>query len=247
VEDINHADDLMGGKMMAEALYSLEKECAVCEGNFSVTCVRSRLALIKQDSDFCAYYHGVNPYYYTVWVCPHCGYAARDTDFPEISEPMIVKIKAFLSKRNVKINLCGNRTREQAIMSYQLAIFYSGIVPMPASKLAGLYLRLGWVYREGELVDDEHNVLVKARELYEKALEKERMPLANLSELAVMYLVGELFRRTGEEDRAMLYLSKVVSSPLAKVEKRIGDLARASWQQIRESKAKAAGEEVVSK
>lgn len=218
---------------MADYLYSIEKECTVCNEKFMVTCVRSRLSLIKQDGDFCAHYKGVNPYYYTVWVCPHCGYAARDTDFPGIIPAMVPKIKKFLAQRNAKFNLCGERTREQAIASYQLAIFYSGIIATPASKLAGLHLRLGWLYREGEVVDEENKMLVKAREYYEQALSKERMPIGNMSELAVMYLVGELLRRAGENEKALLYLSRVVSSPLAKVEKRVGDLARAAWQEMR--------------
>lgn len=218
---------------MAEHLYSVEKECAVCEEKFMVTCVRSRLSLIKQDGDFCAHYKGINPYYYTVWVCPHCGYAARDTDFPGIVPAMITKMKTFLAERDVKVNLCGDRTREQAIVSYQLAIFYSGIITTPASKLAGLYLRLGWLYREAEMVDEENKMLVKACEYYEQALSTERMPIGNMSELAVMYLIGELLRRAGENEKAMLYLSRVVSSPLAKVEKRVGDLAREAWQEMR--------------
>jgi uncharacterized protein (DUF2225 family) len=227
---------------MADPLYSIEKECAVCEEKFAVTCVRSRLSLIKQDSDFCAYYKDINPYYYTVWVCPHCGYAARDTEFPGIMPPMVIKIKKFLGERAVKVNLGGNRTREQAIVSYQLAIFYSGMIGASASKLAGLYLRLAWLYREGGLPDEEQKTLIKACESYEHALSTERMPIGNMSELAVMYLIGDLLRRTGENEKAMLYLSKVVSSPLSKIEKRIGDLARASWQEIRAIKAKEIGD-----
>ena len=232
-----------GGKRMAEHLYSVDKECAVCEEKFPVTCVRSRLSLTKQDGDFCAYYKDINPYYYTVWVCPHCGYAARDTDFPMISAAMVTKMKAFLAQRDVRVNLTGNRTREQAIVSYQLAIFYNGMMTMPASKLAGLYLRLAWLYREGGMVDEENKNLVKACEYYEQALSTERMPIGNMSELAVMYLVGELLRRTGESEKAMLYLSRVVSSPLAKIEKRVGDLARESWQQIRALRNQETGDE----
>lgn len=228
---------------MAEHLYSVEKECAVCEEKFPVTCVRSRLSLIKQDGDFCAYYKDVNPYYYTVWVCPHCGYAARDTDFPAILPAMVTKMKSFLAQRDVKVNLSGNRTREQAIVSYQLAIFYGGMTAASASKLAGLYLRLAWLYREAELVEEEHKTLAKACEYYEQALSTERMPIGNMSELAVMYLVGELLRRTGESEKAMLYLSRVVSSPLAKVERRIGDLAREAWQEMRAMRKQETGDE----
>ena len=218
---------------MADVLYFAEKECAICDKKFEVARVRSRLALVKQDTDFCAYYRDINPYYYTVWACPHCGYAARDTDFGEVTDAVKTKINAFLAEREVKVNLCGIRTREQAIVAYKLAIFYTELIGDKASKRAGLYLRLGWLYREDQQEDEERKVLVKACEWYEQALARERMPLGNMSELAVMYLVADLLRRTGEKEKAMLYLSRVVASPLAKVEKRIADLARDLWQEMR--------------
>ena len=220
---------------MADALYFLEKECAICGEKFEVTCVRSRLTLIKQDTDFCAYYKDINPYYYTVWACPHCGYAARDTEFVEVTTFVATKIHNFLSGREVKVNLCGIRTREQAIVAYKLAIFYGELAEAKVSSRAGLHLRLGWLYREGGLVDEESKVLTKACEYFDLALSKERMPIGNMSELTVMYLVADLLRRTGEKDKAMLYLSRVVSSPLAKIEKRIADLARDLWQEMRAS------------
>ena len=218
---------------MADPVYFLEKECTVCEGKFQVTHVRLRLNLIKQDTDFCAYYKEINPYYYTVWVCPHCGYAAPENEFTKITSSMVTKVKEFLSGRDVKVNLCGIRTREQAIVSYKLAIFFAELLGQPASKLAGLELRLAWLYRESGQSDEEKNVLVKACQSYERALERERMPLANLSELTVMYIVADLLQRTGEQDKAKLYLSRIVSSPQAKMEKRVADLARSLWQDIR--------------
>lgn len=218
---------------MADALYFTGKECAVCGEKFEVTCIRSRLSLIKQDTDLCAYYKNINPYYYTVWVCPHCGYAARDTDFATITTAVAAKIHKFLSEREVKVNLCGIRTREQAIVAYQLAIFYAELTADKASKEAGLHLRLGWLYREGQQSDEEHKALAKACECYEQALSREEMPIGNLSELTVMYLIADLLRRTGKNEKAMLYLSRVVSSPLGKSEKRIADLARDLWQEMR--------------
>ena len=219
---------------MADALYFLEKECAVCGGKFEVTCVRSRLTLIKQDTDFCAYYKEINPYYYTIWACPHCGYAARDTDFATVTTSVATKIHEFLAGKEIKVNLCGIRSREQGIVAYKLAIFYAELAGAKAGSRAGLHLRLGWLYREGELVDEEGKALAKACECFEQALAQEWMPIGNMSELAVMYLVADLLRRTGGQDqKAMLYLSRIVSSPLAKIEKRIADLARDLWQEMR--------------
>ena len=220
-------------KKMADALYFIEKKCAVCGESFEVTCVRSRLSLIKQDTDFCAYYKDVNPYYYTIWTCSHCGYAARDIDFEKISESMAVKVREFLSAREVKVSFAGIRTWEQAVVTYKLAIFYSELTAAAASKMASLYIRLAWLYRENGQIDEEKKMLTKACESFDQALEREPMPLGNMSELTVMYLIADLLWRTGKNEKAKLYLSKIVSNPLAKQEKRIADLARDLWQEMR--------------
>lgn len=218
---------------MADPLFSVEKDCTICGEKFKVTRVRSRLAMIKQDADFCAHYKDINPYYYTVFVCPHCGYAAQDTFFEDIVPAATERIQKFFSDRKKCIDLGSIRNREQAILSYQLAILCAELALAPASRLGGLYLRLGWLYREGEQAEDEKEALVKAADCYERALSRERMPIGPLSELAVMYLVGELLHRTGSNEKALLYLSKVVSSPQARQEKRIADLARDVWQEMR--------------
>lgn len=218
---------------MAESLYFAKKTCAICGEMIEVTCIRSRLPLIRQDTDFCAYYKDINPYYYTVWACPHCGYAAQESDFGQVTTKMATKIQKFLAGKEIKVNLCGIRSREQAIVAYKLAILYAELAITKVSTRAGLYLRLGWLYREGGLVDEEQEVLTKACEYYDQALAKESMPIGNLSELTVMYLIADLLRRTGKHEKAVLYLSQVVTSPLAKQQKRIAGLARDLWQEIR--------------
>ncbi len=218
---------------MLGVLFSVEKTCPICNKNFSATRVRSRLVLIKQDSDFCSYYKDVNPYYYKVWMCPHCCYAAQDTNFEDILPAAAEKIQRFFSNREMRLDLSGNRSREQGIVSHQLAIVCGELAAVPASRLAGLHLRLGWLYREAQQKEQEKATLLKAIDYYEIALEKENMPVGPMTELTIIYLIGDLLRRTGSNDKALLYLSRVVSSPQAKQEKRIADLARDVWQDMR--------------
>lgn len=218
---------------MLDTLFSVEKVCPVCKKKFNVTRVRSRLVLIKQDSDFCSYYKDINPYYYKVWMCPHCGYAAQDTNFEDILPAAAEKVQKFFSNRDIQIDLSGNRSREQGIVSHQLAIVCGELAGVPASRLAGLHMRLGWLYREAQQTKQEQATLLKAINYYESALEKENMPVGPMTELTITYLIGDLLRRTGSSDKALLYLSRVVSSPKARQEKRIVDLARDVWQDMR--------------
>lgn len=224
---------------MAEPTYSVEKTCPICQQNFYVTRLRGRQVMIKQDTDFCAYFKDVKPYYYTIWVCSHCGYAAEDTCFDEVSAAAGDKIGTFLAGRDVKVNLGGERTRAQAVATYKLAIFFADLIAAPASRLAELYLKLSWLYREGEELEEEQQAQAKACEYYEQALLRERLPIGTLSEAAVTYLIGELARRTGQTDKALVYLAKVVGSPVAKLEPRVTNLARSAWHEARAAREEA--------
>ncbi len=219
---------------MSDYLYEVDKECALCSQSFRVTKVKSRLIKIKQDSDFCTYYKDVNPYYYSIWVCPHCGYAAVDTQFDSLVPAAKEKLTKFLTERQVNVNFCGNRTREQAIATYKLAIFYSEMLDSSASKLGGLYLKLAWLYREAGYTEQEQAALSKAVEHYEQALFRERLPLGSMTEVTLTFLVGDLFRRTGQVEKAIPYFNKILSNPQAKAERNIYNLAREVWQEIRD-------------
>ena len=54
------------------------------------------------------------------------------------------------------------------------------------------------------------------------------------------YLIGELLRRTGKVDMALTYLGKVVGNPLAKLENRVLQQAKAAWHQARDTKKQLA-------
>lgn len=233
---------------MNELLYVVEKDCPICQQKFPVTKVRNRMRMLKQDTDFCTYYDGLNPYYYVVWVCPHCGYAAQDSHFSELTNAAIEKIQAFLKGKKVSIDFGGERTLEQALKTYKLAIFYAEMINSLPSQLGGLYLKLAWLFREANRKEEEKLALTKAVENYDLALMKETLPIGNMSEMTLIYLVGELMHRIGKYEDALTYLSKVVNSPQARQEKRVLDMARDMWHQVRdEIKEKQAKAEALIK
>ena len=222
---------------MADPLYQVEKTCPICEKKFKLTKTRGQAVSVSTDTDFCTRFADLNPYYYTIWVCPHCGFAAHEERFFTLLEGARLKMKEFLEGRKVNLDLSGSRTWDQAVTSYKLAIFYAGMVSLPASHIASLELRLAWLYREKEMVAEEQDMLQKAIDAYKAAFLKEKMPIGgNLSEVTLTYLIGELLRRVGNLDEALSYLGRVVSNPQAKNEKRILDLAREAWHAARDAK-----------
>jgi uncharacterized protein len=227
---------------MVDILYTVDKQCPNCGKSFTVTRVRNRLTMLQRDSDFCMHYKDINPYYYSIWVCTHCGYAASENTFTELSPLAGEKIKKFLEGRQVNADFSGIRTREQAIATYKLAIYYAGLMDAPKSRLAGLYLKLAWLFREAEQANEEQALLKLAAEHYQEALSQEPLPIGNMTELTVAYLIGELHRRTNNLSKALVYLGKVVSDPRAKSEKQILDLARDAWQEARNAKKEGGGQ-----
>ena len=119
--------------------YVSEEECPTCCYPMDVTKLRSRLITINQDSDFCSYYKDFNPYYYTIWVCPHCGYAADSVHFKEINERVKVKVAEFLMSRQVRIPHTETRTRDQAITAFKLAIYLADLANAPSSRRAAYW------------------------------------------------------------------------------------------------------------
>ena len=97
-------------------------------------------------------------------------------------------------------------------------------------------MRMAWLFREAEDEVHEQLALVEARKHYEQALMRESLPIGNMSELTLEYLVAELYRRTGELERALVGFSRVVGNPKAKLEKRLLEMAREAWQQTRDQR-----------
>lgn len=223
--------------------FTVEKECPVCSEKTKVTRTRSRLIKVSQDYDFCVRYKDFNPYYYSIWVCSHCGYAADEAYFERINEINKEKIAAFLKQKEVKMEYKEERTRDEAIAAYKLAIFFADLVNSKPNRMAGLYLKLAWLYREAGDEAKENEILPRALEYYDKSLTTERYPIGNMTDNAVMYLIGALHYKTGNIEQATQYLSRVVGNENVRdLEPNIFIRARDLWQDIRKERdlAKAA-------
>lgn len=219
--------------------YSVDKECPICGEKTKVTKVRSRLIKLKQDFDFCNHYKDFNPYYYSVWVCSHCGYAADEAHFSMLAQRDKDKVAEFLGKKEVKLQFKEERSRNDAIAAFKLGLFFADMIEAKPSYLAGLYLKLAWLYREAEEEGQEKELLARALEYYDKSLTTERYPIGSMTDNAVMYLIGALHYKTGDLEKATQYLSRIVGSEKARLEPNIYNRARDLWQDIRQEKEKA--------
>ena len=218
--------------------FLVEKICPICGKSTRVIKTRSRQIVERTDEDFCAHYKDFNPYYYTIWVCEHCGYAADEKHFlkamPERSKK---KIEEFLAGRAIGFQFVETRGVPEAVASFKLAIFYAELINAPLSHRAGLYLELAWLFRGSDEKEKEEQAMRKAIELYDESLMTERYPVGMLTDTTVIYLIGALYYRLGDLESTTQYLSRIISDNDSRIqERKLYEKARALWQDIRAEK-----------
>ncbi len=209
-------------------LFLKNMQCLACKKNFQTSKVRrSKYSVIKVDTDFCTYYRGENPLFYNTNICPHCGYG-----FTENFRPPGEKARVELANQIFPFSLdfSGRRNLDLAVLANKRAIECAQIQREKEILKASLYLQVAWFYRAEGDTEAEKIYLEEARRYYSDAFEKDK-ELTNVGR--VLYLLGELNRRLGNDKEAILYLSRVIN------DKSINDpgiirMARERWQEIRE-------------
>ena len=196
---------------MAEFTFVVQKPCPICGESTRVVKTKSRLVVEKTDEDFCTHYKGFNPYFYKIWFCEHCGFAADEKHFlGNISPKPKRLVKDYLAEKKLHMEFTEERGVPEAIASYELAIHYAEIMGESMGHRAGLTLNLAWVYRETGEKDKENEYLQKAADLYDQSIMKERYPIGNLTDNMAIYLVGAIYYRMGDLEKSTQYLSRIM-------------------------------------
>lgn len=214
---------------MNNSLYSKKVICPICSNQFSSMKVKVGSCKVeKRDADFCTHYEGLNPLYYEIFVCPVCAYSATENSFEEINEKEIAVLKEAFAGRSVGRNFCNERSLNDAIDSCKLAIYTAELRESNASTFGGLCLKLAWLYRFAEDKQEER-FLNYSLKYYLEAFNQEKFPFGNLNEISVQYLLGELSRRLGKYEDAIVWFGKVIGSPEREENPRIEKLTREQW------------------
>ncbi|MDF2546259.1 MAG: hypothetical protein K0R93_1157 [Anaerosolibacter sp.] len=215
---------------MVNVLYDKAITCPVCKNIFHTKKVRTSATRIeKRDTDFCTHYIGENPILYNVFVCPMCGYAALESGFEEINAAGKKMIQESISRRWTQRSFGEERTILEAIETYKLALLCSQILGHKKGTLANICLRIAWLYRYLSH-EKEFEFLTHAVNCFEQAFANEPMPIGNLDDVSLTYLIGELHRMIGNYEEAVEWFGKAVSNPAIKTKKKIDTMAREQWR-----------------
>ncbi len=217
-------------------LYVVKKTCPICSEQTRATKVRSRLITETVDNDFCTRYKDINPYYYRIWVCEHCGYAEDERHFLHGVSPREKKeLENFLAENPTTVEFSEQRTRDDAIHALELAISYSKFTKDTLAHKAGLNLTLAWLYREAGDKKSENEFLAEAGKLYTESHSREMFPQGQMTEADCIYLIGAIYFRLGDYDTASRYLSMLIHNKELDAKERVTvDRAKDLWTDMRE-------------
>jgi uncharacterized protein len=220
-----------------EPLYDQKIQCLMCKNVYTTKKIRSRfIRAIQHDTDFCSYYHPeeLNPLFYYVSVCPHCGFSATEEFSTYFPPGTIETIRNKICEQWPGLDYGSQRTFQEAVNTYKLGIYSATLKREKHIVMAGLYMRLAWLYRTYKIIDQEERFMRLALQEYTASYSEDDFIYTHMSEIRLLYLIGELNRRLGNDKQAILYFSKVIAKKKETIEKRIVEMAYERWQEIRE-------------
>lgn len=217
---------------MSDLLFDKEMKCLLCDEKFIAQRIRnSKVAIDKKDTDFCNHYtNEENPYFYEIWVCPHCGFAFN-ANFKPLKPAQKEVVYQEYSKRAGNINVKKERSLEDALQAFKLALICATLSGQVNAIISGLLLRIAWLYRFQGNSEQEKKFLAKAAEGFEKVFEKADPQENPLGEYKTIYLLGELNGRLGKYEEARRWFNVLLSKQ--DIEPAIKNLARDQWMQYR--------------
>lgn len=207
-------------------LFDKTVTCPVCNSTFKTTCVKSKTPRIEsKDSDFfIRYTKKVNPYFYDVWLCNSCGYAAMKSDFENLRTFRKELVMSNISPKWTPREYPRILDEKNAIERYKLALLNAMLTSSPDSTKAMISLKIAWMFRLLEDSNSEHTFLRQALEGFKDAYKNEPFPIYGMQRDSFMYLLGELNRRLGHDQDALLWFSKTIVNTNASY--RVKEMAR---------------------
>ena len=197
------------------ALFLSKVDCPVCKKKSTMPAIKSRyLRILKKDTDLMPIYEGINGLFYGITLCSECGYANLSTGFNKLRPTQKKLIKDNISLVWTKKVYDDYLTLEDAIDLHKLALYNAIVKKSLNSEKSILCLRLSWLCRLNKDKEQETKFQEEALKGLNKAYLQDS-DLVGLSSDEVLYLLGELNRRLGNETDALRYFSQVLVCPTA--------------------------------
>lgn len=187
-------------------LQQIELRCPVCDTRFRSQAVVSTNSFGGKRTDFHERAAGTQPLPYLIHTCNRCGYSGAERDFGEEAEVTPVLREHVWNELAPAVSATALSGSEK----YELAARVAEWQSLEPRHIADLLLRAAWCCVDEGDIEAERFFRRKAAWMFEQALET--FDGVTRDERAVLtYLVGELWRRVGDDARASAWFERVAA------------------------------------
>ena len=221
-----------------EPTFDRKYDCIICKQPFTTKKLRSRfIKVISYDTDYCPNYSSeeTNPFLYHINVCPHCGYSSSNDFTPYFPPGAIDEIMMKVCNNWMPHDFGQKRNLADAIKTLKLAAYCGNLKKEKQITMAGIYVRIAWIYRSLQNEEQELRFLNLATKAYLDSYLNDDYRGTQVSDTKILYLIGELSRRTNQTGQAVKFLSKVIKKQGSSTETGIIEMARERWYEVREA------------
>ncbi|MBE6024221.1 MAG: DUF2225 domain-containing protein [Cellulosilyticum sp.] len=234
--------------ILKEMIYEKDYECPICKTTIKRKVIKgSKNKLVGIDFDLNARYEKVNPLYYEVVVCEICGFAQLNK-----REEMLTPTEIKLIRDNISMKFLGRKysmyyTSEEAVDRYKLALLNAIVRNATEGEKAYIALKLAWLYREMQDVEEEKRFLEEALSGFLNAYQKEGFPIFEMDEEVVCYLIAALSYQVENYKQAKKWIQVILKNQKAssKLKDRCFELKAMISAKEKELKALEQSEEIL--
>ncbi|SHF08492.1 DUF2225 domain-containing protein [Clostridium fallax] len=201
--------------MNSDQIYKKTIICPICKKESKVNMTKKgAFKILKQDFDMQITYEGVNPLFYSVFLCNYCGYANVDKYFENVKD---------LTKKNIILNITskwkGITIPEEnnlnfAIYLYKLVLLNRTYFEKKNyGELAVINLRLSWLYKEVNDLKQTNRFRENALNCFLESYYSEDSPIGGLyNDSYVEYLISVLYYSLDNLEEALKWTNKLIQN-----------------------------------
>lgn len=226
--------------MKKDGLYESSIKCIQCNQEFKTKKAKSKIYQLKTiDRELRQVYDlpstSQEPFYYSVHTCEHCGFSFTEQFnhyfFPKTQDEIGLVLKNW-NNRSYNIE----RTSKDALNMYRMALYMAIKKREPEYVKASISLKIAWIY--DDLKDNEKSLDYRklAYNHYIESYQNGDYEKVKQTIYTLDYLLATLSYKLNDLSAATLYFSRVFKNQSFYTNRKIIDLTKEQWDEIRELK-----------
>ncbi len=194
-----------------ECIYDKTYTCPVCQEVFKAKQIRKgRAKFVSNDDDLKPNYTPIQPDYYDVILCNHCGYAAISSKFETITLSQQEAVEKNITPQYVKQDYSDLYDVDTAIDRYNQALKNCDVKKSKIGEKSYIHLKLAWLYRDKNDISKEIEHLKIAYDGFNEAFTTEKLPICGLDENTLLYILAAIGIKIGYEEEGIRILSRLI-------------------------------------